>query len=113
MTYHIPRIPFGMMVIWATEIRLRTRLWRLSPVRTIARISPRNILLIHGLEDTSIDSGESRRLFEAAREPKELWLVPGAEHVACFYRDPDSYTRRILGFFDDAFQGKTQTPSRS
>ena len=113
MTYHIPRIPFGMMVIWATQVRLRTRLWRLSPVEAIGRISPRSVLLVHGLEDTSIPSEESRRLFEAAGEPKEMWFVPGAEHVACFYRDPDSYTRRVLGFFDHAFQRKTQTPSRS
>lgn len=113
MTYHIPRIPLGMMVIWATEIRLRTRLRHLSPARSIARVSPRSVLLVHGLEDTSIDAQESQRLFEAAREPKELWLIPGAEHVACFYRDPEGYTQRILRFFDRVFQRTTQTSPRS
>ena len=112
MTYHIPRIPLGQMVIWATEIRLRCRMRTLSPVHAIGRVSPRSVLLIHGLEDRSILPEESQRLFEAARGPKELWWVPGAEHVACFYRDPVVYTQRILGFFDHAFQGKTQAPPR-
>ena len=113
MTYHIPRVPLGQMVIWATQVRLRCRMESLSPFHVVQRISPRAAFFIHGLEDRSIPPEESRHLFERAGEPKELWLIPGAEHVACFYRDPALYTRRVLNFFDHALQGKTPIPARS
>lgn len=103
MTYHIPRIPFGQVVLWATEIRIGCRMRELSPIFSIEKVAPRPVLLIHGLEDRSIPSDETSRLFQAAREPKEMWLVPDAEHVACFHRNPALYLERLVGFFDHAF----------
>lgn len=72
-----------------------------APVDVIAKISPRPVLLMHG---TSDDTGTSRlvpgdayftvadvlivpcthsqRLFEAAKEPKSLWLAADAWHCA-------------------------------
>lgn len=100
MSYHIPRFPLGQWVIGATGIRLGRRPEELSPVRAIGKIAPRPVMIIHGLEDRSIPPEEARALFEAAREPRDLWLVPGAEHVACFYLNPEEYLRRVLGFFD-------------
>ena len=37
----------------------------------------------------------------AAGEPKELWLIPGAEHREGATAAPDEYRRRIVAFFDD------------
>ena len=101
MTYHIPRIPLGQIVIWAMEVRLRCRMRSLSPVRSVGKIAPRGLFIIHGMEDKSVPPDSGRALFGAAGDPKGLWLVPGAEHVACFYRDRREYLRRIFGFLDD------------
>lgn len=38
------------------------------------------ILLIHGLADSSVPADMSRQLYQVASEPKELYLVPAAEH---------------------------------
>nr|WP_314482220.1 alpha/beta hydrolase [uncultured Pseudomonas sp.] len=38
------------------------------------------VLLVHGLDDRYVPSRFSQQLFEAAREPKTLLLVPGATH---------------------------------
>ena len=103
LTYHIPRIPLGQMVLWGTEFRLGRPLRETSPVRVIGRISPRPVLLVHGGMDAGIPPGEARRLHAAARDPKELWIVPEAEHAACFYRDRREYVRRVGGFFQNAF----------
>lgn len=106
LAYHIPRLPLGQMVIWATEIRLGCRLSELSPVNFIGRISPRPVFVIHGMLDLRILPEEGRRLFEAAGQPKSLWLTPQAEHVASFYLHREEYLSKIGQFFQDALHGK-------
>jgi len=45
-----------------------------------ARISPRPLLVIHGTADEAVPVREAEDLFAAAGEPKELVLIPGADH---------------------------------
>jgi pimeloyl-ACP methyl ester carboxylesterase len=63
-----------------------------------ARLSPRPWLMIHGEKDAYIGPEIARRLFDVAREPKELWIVPGAKHNRCREVDGEGYTRRIEAF---------------
>jgi fermentation-respiration switch protein FrsA (DUF1100 family) len=49
-----------------------------------ARLAPVPLLVVHGTDDLVVAPGHARRLFEAAGEPRELWLVPGAGHVDAF-----------------------------
>jgi uncharacterized protein len=60
---------------------------RFSPERFVAGISPTPLLLVHGEADALIPARHSRRLFEAAAEPRELWLFPDVAHVHMI-RDP-------------------------
>jgi pimeloyl-ACP methyl ester carboxylesterase len=103
MAYHIPRIPLGQVVIWATAGRLRCRLSTLSPIAVVGKIAPRPLLIIHGMKDKWILPAEAQALFQAAGEPKAFWLVPEAEHVGSFYTDREEYIRRVEEFFQDAF----------
>ncbi|MBI3317569.1 MAG: alpha/beta fold hydrolase [Candidatus Omnitrophica bacterium] len=103
MAYHIPRIPLGQMVIWATQLRLGCRMRDLSPALAVGKIAPRPLFLIHGTKDRGIPPEEAQILFRSAGEPKQLWLVEGAEHVGCFYLQRESYLRRMVDFLDDAF----------
>lgn len=52
----------------------------ISPLCWISYISPRPLLLIHGEEDDIVPVGHARRLFELAREPKEMVIIPGLKH---------------------------------
>lgn len=52
-----------------------------SPAASVAALSPLPLLLIHGERDVVVPARHSQRLFELAREPKELWLVPEAGHI--------------------------------
>ncbi len=70
-----------------------------EPVRCVAGISPRPVMFIHGDGDRVTDPEDSRRMYGLAGEPKELWLVPGAEHVGSYYRDREEYSRRVNAFF--------------
>jgi dipeptidyl aminopeptidase/acylaminoacyl peptidase len=51
-----------------------------APIKWIDKISPRSLLLIHGDKDDLVPVEHARRLFEKAREPKKLVILPGAGH---------------------------------
>ena len=57
---------------------LRTRARLAGPIRAVAGIAPRPLLLIAPREDQLISWRQSLRLYEAAGEPKELMVVEGA-----------------------------------
>jgi dipeptidyl aminopeptidase/acylaminoacyl peptidase len=58
------------------------------------------LLMIHGEADTYIKPEMARALFDRAREPKELWLVPKAKHNQALTVAGDEYHRRLVAFFD-------------
>ena len=54
---------------------------RFSPLPTMAKISPLPLLVLHGDQDAVVPVQEGKRLYDAALEPKQLWIVPGAGHI--------------------------------
>lgn len=71
----------------------------LRPIDHIGRISAPK-LLIAGSADQHTTLAESRRMFEAANEPKELWVVSGAKHVDLYPVSKTDYEQHILSFFE-------------
>jgi fermentation-respiration switch protein FrsA (DUF1100 family) len=67
-----------------------------SPLASVHALSPLPLLLIHGDGDPVVPPQHARRLYDAAAQPKELWMVPGAGHIQSL-RDPG--LRRRLGDF--------------
>ena len=53
----------------------------LPPAEAAARISPTPVLIVHGDKDLFFPPEHARQLYEGAREPKELWLIPGFGHA--------------------------------
>ena len=70
-----------------------------SPLDAIPKIAPRPLFLIHGLADQLIRSEDSQMLFDAAKGPKQLWLVPGARHVGAYKVAKREYQQRVTRFF--------------
>ena len=54
---------------------------RFSPLPGMADISPIPLLVLHGDQDLTVPMRHGKILFEAAREPKQLWIVHGAGHI--------------------------------
>ena len=71
---------------------------QVSPATDISRISPRPVLLIYGEHEA--ERGGAERLFNAAREPKQMWIVPGAGHGGYIGAAPQEYEQRVVTFFD-------------
>ena len=55
-----------------------------KPMQAIGRLSPLPVLVVHGLADSIIPPDNAQALYDAARMPKALWLIPGAAHIAAF-----------------------------
>jgi fermentation-respiration switch protein FrsA (DUF1100 family) len=58
-----------------------------APLASIAEVSPLPLVLIHGEADTIVPPHHAQRLYEAAKAPKELWMLPGTGHIQSV-RDP-------------------------
>lgn len=75
------KIPFGRTVmhrVYATRIE-RTRP-QYAPRDFVSEISPRPLLVIHGEYDPLIPVAHARELFDHAREPKQLYIIPRGLH---------------------------------
>jgi pimeloyl-ACP methyl ester carboxylesterase len=85
---------------WVSRQRSERRLnCRFPDIETAAsRLSPRPWLMIHGQKDAYIGPDIARALFDHGREPKEMWLVPGAKHNRCRECQPDAYAARVTSF---------------
>ena len=75
------------------------RYWEKRSEDLIDRLSPRPVLLIAGTADRVVPPSMTERLYEFAREPKSLWLVPGADHGEYAAVAPIEYERRLVQFF--------------
>jgi fermentation-respiration switch protein FrsA (DUF1100 family) len=92
---HFPMAPLALH--WAKWI-VHVDANQLRPVDVIGRISPRPIMLTHGVLDEIVPVRHVHTLFQAAEEPKELWVVPDAHHVGARDIDPDLYFQRVESF---------------
>jgi dienelactone hydrolase len=71
------------------------------------RISPRAAFFIYGEHGQGGSEKKPNQGFYAeAGEPKELWEVPGAQHVGGITTQPTEYERRVIAFFDEALRGR-------
>jgi len=52
----------------------------ISSLHWIDKISPRPLLLVHGDADEVVPVEQAYKLYQKAKEPKELAIIPGARH---------------------------------
>ena len=57
------------------------------------------LLVIHGDADEVIDIALGRRLFEAAKEPKQMWVLRGGGHNNIVETAGPEYARRLREFY--------------
>lgn len=71
-----------------------------SPLRAVGQISPIPLLILHGDKDPIVPLHHGQRLYEAARDPKALWVVPGGGHTEAM-RD-DARRDRLVAYIRNA-----------
>ncbi len=99
---HLPR-GFSAFLAWlvvnVTSLRLGVNLSCYEAVCWVGQIAPRPIFFVHGeLDQYCPDFDE---LYAAAKQPKEVWRLPGVGHTKASETHPEEFRRRVIGFFDE------------
>jgi dipeptidyl aminopeptidase/acylaminoacyl peptidase len=98
----LPAFPFAPLTVTFAQWQTGLRISKVRPIHDISSIAPRPVFIIHGTDDDTIPAKQGLRLYEAAGEPKALWMVDGMGHESAVNLFPDEYEKRIIGFFDKA-----------
>jgi fermentation-respiration switch protein FrsA (DUF1100 family) len=106
----LPPFPFAPLITFWAEREAEFRARDVDAKLWIGRLSPRPVLLMQGGTDSVISRESGQRLFDAAREPKELWFEPELRHAAFDTARPEEYERRVVGFLDRHVRGAHGTP---
>ena len=85
------------LLTWQLKPRLGFGEDDLCPIRRVANITVPKFF-IAGMIDHDTTAEESQALYDAAAEPKQLWLVDDAAHVDMLAFAGTEYKKRILEF---------------
>jgi fermentation-respiration switch protein FrsA (DUF1100 family) len=97
VAWHVRRNPLLLACAWwYPRLMVGTGY---DPVDYVSRIAPRPIFIMHGTADGVVDPQMARTLYDAAGEPKELWLVEGADHYGAMQEHAEVAQERLLRFF--------------
>lgn len=95
--------PLSAIPAWLLLMQLEPRLGieksQLRPIDHVPDIGC-PVLIISGSEDLHTTAEETKRMYEAAQKPKELWLVDGAAHVDLLAAATTEYVSRVKRFLD-------------
>jgi pimeloyl-ACP methyl ester carboxylesterase len=72
------------------------------PADAAARVAPTPLLIVHGDRDGYFPVDHARQLYEAAHDPKELWIVPGFGHAESGATEIPGLLDRIGGWVREA-----------
>jgi fermentation-respiration switch protein FrsA (DUF1100 family) len=96
----LPPFPFTSMILFWVE-----QDWAMQPdlldfTAWIAALDSQPILLMQGGADVVVAPESGQLLYDAAREPKELWFEPDLGHVDFQRERSQEFSDRVVGFFD-------------
>lgn len=99
--FRVPEWPLVRLTMWLLRLRVGDpQIDRFNPVESAHRIAPRPLLVIGGELDDLMPVEDVKRVFDAAQEPKQLWIVPDAYHARCRDAAGLEYDTRVAGFFN-------------
>ena len=75
----------------------------MPPAEAAALIAPTPVLIVHGDQDIYFPPDHGQQLYEAAREPKELWMIHGFGHAE--RHTDDALVDRLAAWADKASAG--------
>lgn len=93
------------LITWQLRPRLGITADDLRPIDHVGQITAPK-LFIAGAEDRHTTIEESRQLFSAAVEPKQLWVVIGARHQDLHSFAILEYEKTVLAFFGKALRAQ-------
>ena len=99
---HYAKFPLSWnapIVRWVLERRFGAPLSEVEPIGFVGGFASRPLFIIGDENDEIVGVEDSRRLFDAAGEPKRWWQIPNADHARGWQFAGDEYERRVVEFF--------------
>jgi len=98
--FKLPYYPLVALTLAILRSRVKDpEIDRFNPVESSPKISPRPLFVIGGEFDRLMTPEDVKKVFDAARDPKQLWMVPDAWHAKCREAAGMEYDTRVIGFF--------------
>ena len=92
----VARQAYPVLPPWFVRLILRARYDALSNIAGVAV----PMLILHGDKDDVVPLDAGRRLFEAAREPKQFHVIPGAGHNDTYIVGGEPYFALLASFLE-------------
>ncbi|MEM2153775.1 MAG: alpha/beta hydrolase [Nitrososphaeria archaeon] len=73
-------------------------------LKSVSKISPRPILIVHGTNDQLVPITHAEKLYENALEPKEKYYIEGSDHTYNKWDWQWQAINRTIEFFQKVFQ---------
>ncbi|MHC4443618.1 MAG: alpha/beta hydrolase [Planctomycetota bacterium] len=100
--WHIKRNPILLIVGWWVPGVLISKGY--EPIDYVGKIAPRRLFIMQGTKDKVVDPRTAGRLYDAAGEPKELWMIEGADHYEAMQDLADEVHPRLLAFLEKCIE---------
>ncbi|GKX31625.1 alpha/beta hydrolase [Vallitalea longa] len=95
--YHLPEFPLLHTTSLLTKVKAGYNFWEASSIKQVEK-SKTPILFIHGTEDTFVPYEMVNELYESCNSEKDLFIVEGAGHGACYSTDKEGYENKVREF---------------
>lgn len=96
----LPAFPFSNIIILLSPFVYGFRLEDVSPINALKETSGKNILLVHGEQDTTIPFDMSKQLYEIGKQKNNIisWLPFESRHVETYEIYGIEYVKRVHAF---------------
>lgn len=97
--FGLPRFPLMYTADWLCRLEYGWSFREASAQKQVARCHL-PMFFIHGDKDDYVPTWMVYKLYEAKPQPKELWIVPEADHAHSYRFNTEEYTEKIKAFTD-------------
>jgi fermentation-respiration switch protein FrsA (DUF1100 family) len=101
--FGIPAFPLLYTSSWLCDW---TKGWNFTEASSLEQVKKCSLpmLFIHGEKDDYVQTWMVHELYKAKPQPKEIWVVPGADHATSYKLNKEEYTQKVKQFTDKYIQ---------
>jgi fermentation-respiration switch protein FrsA (DUF1100 family) len=101
--FGLPAFPLLYTSSWLCDW---TKGWNFTEASSLKQVKKSSLpmLFIHGEKDDYVPTWMVHELYKAKEEPKEIWVVPGADHATSYKLNKEEYTQKVKQFTEKYIQ---------
>ena len=101
--FGLPKFPLMHTASWLCDWKYG---WNFAEASSLEQVKKCQLpmLFIHGDKDDYVSTWMVYDLYDAKPQPKELWIVPNADHATSYKLNKEAYTEKVKQFTDKYIQ---------